>query len=304
MSTTEVPLHATPRYLWQLLEPLHAVLYFAPETKREAASLGLEGKGTAYVGFRAAPLGAVTAATLTAVFHGFHPRLIARAVTGSRARATPEQLVNARLSAVGGALRRLLPEAVHADTTTRLAELLGEAVLATDVAGRPLAAANRGLPTPEAPLLAVWHAATVLREHRGDGHVAALVAAQLGPCTAHVVRAATGAGSAEALQTTRGWSHDDWVTSTTELQDRGWLDSAGALTVSGWREHRAYEQLTDDLAAGPWGHLGDGRLLEVVSLLHPLAAAVVAGGGVRVGGGLGSPWPPTPGAVAGMLSAS
>lgn len=296
-------MHATPRHLWQLLEPVHAVLYFAPETRREAAALGLQGRGAAYVGFRAAPLGAATAATVTAVLHGFHPQLVAGALTAAHARARPDQLVAGRLSAVDGALRRLLPDAVHADTTVRLAELLSEAVLAAEVAGRPLAAANRALPAPAEPLLAVWHAVTVLREHRGDGHVAALVAAQLGPCAAHVVRAGAGGWTAEALQTTRGWSPDQWALAVTELQHRGWLDGAGALTAAGWHGHRACEQLTDELAAGPWRHMGDRRLVELVGLLEPLAAAVVAGGGVPVGAGLGSPWPPTPGATAADLSA-
>lgn len=296
-------MRATPRQLWQLLEPVHAVVYFAPETKDEAAALGLSGRGTAYVGFRAAPLGAATPATVTAVLHGFHPDLVVAAVTAAQAQARPEQLVAARLSAAGRALRRLLPEAAGAEPTARLAELLGDVVRAVDVAGRPLAAANGALMPPTDPLRAVWHATTVLREHRGDGHVAALLTAGVGPCAAHVLRAVTGGGTAEALRTTRGWSGAEWAAAEAELQDRGWLDSAGALNKAGRRAHREYEQLTDDLAEGPWRHLGDARLAEVVALLEPLATAVVAGGGVPVGGGLGSPWPPTPGATAAGLNA-
>jgi hypothetical protein len=293
--------NATPRYLWQLLEPLHAVLYFAPETKQAAAGLGLDGKGMAYVAFRAAPLGRVGAATVTAVFHGFHPRLISGAVPAAWERAHPEEVLGARLSVVDRVLARLVPEAAR--STGRLAELLGEVVAEADVAGRPLAAANRDLTTPTEPTLAVWHAATVLREHRGDGHVAALVGAQLGPCAAHVLRAATGAWAAETLRTTRGWSPEEWAAAADELRDRGWLSSAGGLTTTAWREVRAYERLTDELAAGPWRRLGARRLAEVVSLLEPLCAAVVDAGGVPVGDGLGSPWPSVPGAEAMSLSA-
>ena len=286
----------TPRYLWQLLEPLHAVLYFAPETKEQAAALGLDGKGMAYVAFRAAPLGAVSAAAATAVFHGFHPDLVRGAVPAVWDRAEPDRVLAARSVAVDRALSRLVPGLLGSSTVHRAAELLTEAVAAADVAGRPLAAANRDLTPPTAPHLRVWQAATTLREHRGDGHVAALVAARVDPCEAHVLRYAAGAATADFLRTTRGWSPEEWAAASRRLQDRGWLAADGELTDTGRRVRRAYERTTDELAAGPWRELGPEATDELATLLHPLAAAVVEAGGVPVGGGLGSPWPPAPGA--------
>jgi len=178
----------------------------------------------------------------------------------------------------------------------RAAELLTAAVAAADVAGRPLAAANRDLTPPDAPHLRLWQAATTLREHRGDGHVATLVAAQVDPCEAHVVRAAAGAASPEMLRSTRGWSPAEWAAAGRRLQDRGWLTADGELTAAGRRGRNAYERATDELAAGPWRELGPEATDELATLLHPLAVALVDAGGVPVGGGLGSPWPPVPGA--------
>jgi hypothetical protein len=291
-----MPTRPTPRYLWQLIEPLHAVVYFAPETKQQAAAMGLDGKGMAYVAFRAAPLGSVSASVVTALFHGFHPALIHGAVPAVWDRAEPGRVLAARSVAVDQALSRLVPHLLDSPAMRRAAELLTAAVGAADVAGRPLAAANRDLPAPAAPHLTVWQAATTLREHRGDGHVAALVAAQVGPCEAHVLRAAAGAAPASMLQSTRGWPQAEWAAAVQRLRDRGWLTADGELAGEGRDARRGYEHTTDELAEGPWQGIGTEATAELAGLLHPLATAVVDAGGVPVGGGLGSPWPPVPGA--------
>jgi hypothetical protein len=131
---------------------------------------------------------------------------------------------------------------------------------------RPLFAANADLARPTEPHLALWWATTLLREHRGDGHIAALLTAELGPCDSHVLRLAADGHSPATVQPHRGWSDDDWAAATESLRSRGWLDSAGALTPLGAEQHGAVESLTDRLAGEPLRHLGD-RLERLVDLL-------------------------------------
>src|SRR5215207_6708238 len=106
------------RRAWQRIEPLHAVTYFSPETRAATDALGLKGGWMSYFGCRAAQLGAVPAAVVTAIFHGFHPDMVARAIPDAWAYASPDQLLAARLAAVDHAYRRLL-----GDTVGELAEV-------------------------------------------------------------------------------------------------------------------------------------------------------------------------------------
>ena len=141
-------------------------------------------------------------------------------------------------------------------------------------AGRPLFAANAGLEWPEPSHLALWHAATLLREHRGDGHVAALLAAGLDGCSAHVTLVATGALTRDVLQPNRGWSDEDWEAAAERLMARGWLDDAGELTEGGRVTRRAVEDATDELALEPWAALGKEGSERLAELLEPVARAV------------------------------
>ncbi len=191
------------RRAWQRVEPLHAVTYFAPETRAATDALGLRGGWMSYFGCRAAPLGPVPAAVVTAVFHGFHPTMVARAIPDAWRAASPEQLLQTRLTAVDAAYRRLFGEdadGVAGPEVARAAELAAAAAGAVSTAGRPLAAANAALRPPTERHLALWQAVTVLREHRGDGHVTALVAAGVEPCQSQVMAAAAGRAPAEVIR--------------------------------------------------------------------------------------------------------
>ena len=192
--------------MWRALEPYHAVTYFAPEARAATDAMGCKGGWMSYFGLRAAPLGTTPPGVVTALFYNFHPDRVARALPAAWAVAEPERFLRARLSSIDEALRRLLGDAVASDELAEAAELAEEAAMAAPTAGRALAAANAALDRPEEPHLALWHAQTVLRESRGDGHVAALVAAGLDPCEALVVFAADGHVGAEPLRDWRGWA--------------------------------------------------------------------------------------------------
>ena len=166
------------RALWQVTEPLHALTYFAPECLGAFENAGLRGFWRGYFAGRAAPLGAVGAGLVTAVFYGFHRDFVARAVPDVWDRCRPQQVLEARWAGVDAAIRAHLDldEVVAVAATVR--PVLAKAAAVADLPGRPMFAANRDLDEPEEPHLALWHAGTLLREHRGDAHVTALVAAE------------------------------------------------------------------------------------------------------------------------------
>lgn len=285
------------RRAWQRLEPLHAATYFAPETRAATDALGLRGGWMSYFGCRAAPLGPVPAAVVTAVFHGFHPAMVARAIPDAWRAATPEQLLEARMTAVDAALRRLLGdgdgEGVAGPDVRAAATLAADAAGAAETAGRPLAAANAALARPDEPHLVLWQALTVLREHRGDGHVTALVAAGVEPCQSHVLAAAAGRTPADTLRTSRRWSEQEWARATAELAERGWVTGDGELTEAGRTTRREIEERTDRLALGPYAALGPDRCDELMPLLQRLSGRVVEVGAVPATSPSGAQWPPT-----------
>ncbi|MEI8406692.1 MULTISPECIES: SCO6745 family protein [unclassified Kribbella] len=262
------------RRMWKSLEPYHAITYFAPDTRRETDALGLRGGWMSYFGCRAAPLGPVGPSLVAAVFYNFHPAMVARAIPDAWGHASPAQLLDARLRAVDSAVRRLFPDA----DLRRTSEIARRAAELAPVAGRPIAAANAALEWPDEPHLVLWQATTILRESRGDGHVAALVGAGLSPCQACVTISAAGGPSKEVFQVNRRWSDDDWAAAEEDLRSRGLLDSAGGLTVAGRELRLQVEDTTDALADQGWRALGDELTAELHDLVHPLSATLMASG--------------------------
>jgi hypothetical protein len=266
------------RRLWSLLEPLHAVTYFTVEARTAADAVGLRGFWMAYAAQRAAPLGAVGPEVAHAAFHGFHRLRIERALPDAWDLADPARCLTARSVGAGAALHRLLgEEAAHRPEIAEAAELAGAAADAADTEGRVLGAANQALPRPDEPVRALWQAATTLREHRGDGHVAVLVAQGLGPVAPHRLKAAAGELNASTTRQARRFDEDAWADGAWELRERGWLDDADELTDAGRAGHGEIEAATDRLAARPWAVLGRERTDRLAQLLAPVVDAVVAG---------------------------
>lgn len=262
------------RALWTLIEPLHAVVYFTEDPHEDFAEVGLRGGWRRYFAGRAAPLGPVGAAPVTALFFGFAPAMVARALPGVWELASPQQALDARRRGARRALARLLGP--DAPGLARAAELTRRAAQAARTDGRALAAANAALPWPQDdPLEVLWHAVTVLREHRGDGHVAALTTAGLNGCESIVWRAAYDNDRA-VLQPMRGWTGEDWDRAAARLAARGWLDADGRATEAGRARIERVEESTDDLAAEPWAALSADEVQEAADLLRPLAVAAAA----------------------------
>jgi hypothetical protein len=279
------------RRMWPAFETYHAHVYFVPEAAQAYRELGLKGGWMGYFASRSAALGPASAGLVTAVFFNFHPAMVARALPDAWALASPGEVLAARLRTADTALRRLIPEHVGSAEEAEAAALAREAAEAPAVAGRPLFGALRSLPWPEEPHLQLWHACTLLREHRGDGHVAALTAAGLDGCEAHVTLTAGGTVPRPTLQENRKWSDEDWVAAEDRLRQRGWLDAGGGLTDAGRAGRAEVESRTDALAEEPWRALGPERAARLLELLTPMARAINAAGGVPVPNPVGVPAP-------------
>ncbi|MGY4906971.1 SCO6745 family protein [Streptomyces sp. 900116325] len=250
------------------INPLHSTVYFSPDLGKELGELGIDDANAAYFAARGAALGAVGPGTVTATFYNFNHDLVARHLPAVWSVASPEAVLEARLRAVDTTLRRLLgPETIDSPELAEAAELALRAAEACTRHARPLYAAHADLPVPEQPHLAYWHAATLLREHRGDGHLAALLAAGLDPVEALASHTATGKGmSPRWVLATRGWRRSDWEDATERLRGRELLDGEGELTQAGVALRAELEDATDRMDAAPYEHLGAEGVARLTEL--------------------------------------
>jgi hypothetical protein len=264
---------------WRVLEPLHALTYFAPESREAADAIGLKGWWMGYFAFRAAPLGPVPASVVRSTFFNFHKSRTDRAIPDAWALASIEAVLGARAISVAVALRRSLGDALLEETLPLLLPIAHSAASACECAGRPLAAANQSLEVSADPVAELWQLLTVLREHRGDGHIACLEYADLDGCEALVMHAVSGAVPAEILRASRNWPEDEWALAVERLRGRGLLDETGSATNAG-REMRAEIEVdTNRLAGQPYAEIGAEQTERFTELLRPLARAVVRSGG-------------------------
>jgi hypothetical protein len=267
------------------LEPLHSHVYFAPETDEHLVAAGLRPGRMVYFAARAAPMGAVGPGVVTATFYNFAPALVARHLPRAWTLASPGQVLAARSAAARASLTRLLggEEAAAAPEVAELTALLREACTALTPEGRPLYAGHADLPWPEEPVPQLWHAVSLLREHRGDGHVASLLRHGLTGVEALVTHTATGRGFTQPMaQASRGWSDEEWATAVDELAARG-LVADGALSEAGQQLRASLEQETDELSAAPFAALGTERTERVAELAGLLTGRLVANGAYPAG---------------------
>ena len=216
------------RKMWRTLEPYHGMIYFAPEATAAYEALGVMGFD-GYFASRAAPMGAVPAEVVVATFFNFNPAIVHHAIPAAWQATTPEALLEARLDAAADALRRAAGDLLDDPSVPRAAELARTAAEACTAAGRPLYAGHASLPWPDEPPLALWHAITLLREFRGDGHIACLVEAGLDGIDALVFHAASGDVPRAALQGSRQWDDAAWDAAVARLGDRGLVDGRRRL---------------------------------------------------------------------------
>ncbi|WP_200304217.1 SCO6745 family protein [Streptomyces adelaidensis] len=268
-----------------LLNPFHSAHYFSPDLGRELAAVGVTDPSAAYFAVRAAAMGEAGAGVVTATFFNFRYELVAEHVPAVWETASPSVVLAARERAVDATLRRLLgEEPAGSKEVAEAAELALRATEACTRTARPLYAAHADLPVPERPHLALWHAATLLREHRGDGHLAALLDAGLDPVEALVSHTATGKGmSPKWVLGTRGWTREDWDAASARLRERGLLDAEGELTVTGVALRKEIETTTDRLDRAPYEHLGAPGVERLTELATGLVTTMLTAGAFPAG---------------------
>jgi hypothetical protein len=250
------------------------MIYFAPEAMAAYAELGLSSQ-QGYFASRSAALGAVPAEVVVATFYNFNPRFVHASLDGVWSTTDPATVLAARVRAADRALRRALGDLVDSAELARAAELLRSAAetIIGDVGGRPLFAAHAALPWPTEPHLVLWHAQTLLREYRGDAHVAALLTAGLSGLDSLVTHAAAGPGRAETLRKTRAWSEAEWQQGIESLRERGWLTADAELTFTeeGAARRAEIESATDRSSIKPYAQIGDEACAEIRTLTAPFS---------------------------------
>jgi hypothetical protein len=211
-----------------------------------------------------------------ALFYNFAPGEVARHIPKVWSTTTPEAAIAARQTGCAKALRRILGDHVDTPAFARATELLLEAATSAPFEGRPMYAALRSIPIPDDPVARLFHAASLLREHRGDGHIAALMIEGVGGLEAHVLLALDMGMPAEGFGRVHHLPAAELAAVIDGMRDRGLIGDDGWLSVLGRVVKQRVEALTDDLAAKPYQSLEPAELEELVAALEPLAAMLVA----------------------------
>jgi hypothetical protein len=267
-----------PRAAHKTLEPFHTSIYFVPEAGERYQDAGIKGGMRGYFASRSAALGTVPAEVVIATFYNFSPALVRKAIPSCWESSTPAVVLAARYDAVDAALTRLLGEAVLKSEEMAEAAALAREACATitgEIVGRPLYAAHASLDWPEPDHLQLWHATTLLREHRGDGHIAALVLAGLTGLEASVSYVAFGGAMNEDLQRqTRGYSEEEWAQAKVDLQRQGIFNADNEFTDFGRQQREQIEAQTDAAAATPYEALGEERTQRLRELVRPWSRSI------------------------------
>ena len=266
------------RHLHRLVEPIHLVTYFSHEPADALMALGFRNSWDGYFAGRAAPLGRVPVEVVHAVFYNFADGEVARHIPRVWNITTPEAALAARERGCVAALKRILGDLVQTPGLARAAEVATKAATSAPTEGRALYAGLRALPVPEEPVARLWHAATLLREHRGDGHNAALVAEGIGGTQAHVLHALSEGMPAEKFGRVHHLPAKQLAAVVDGMRARGLIEDSGWLSAAGRETKARIESVTDDLAATAYARLEPSELEQLVADLKPISAALEAAG--------------------------
>jgi len=258
---------------WRSIEAVHDVVYFTPDTKRRYEAIGLKGYWMGYMASRSAAVGTPAPELVVALFQGFAPRMVHRALPDAWSMASRDDVLATRYDLA----RDALAPATNGTDVARLAKELSAITQGIDFAGKPLAAAHHALPEPDDDTGRIWHAATVLREYRGDCHVAVLTSAGLDGAAANALAVAAGLAG-DQQRSMRGWNEDEWAAAISRLVTRGWVDADGTITDTGRSARQQIEDATDRVCAAGLDREATGRMITIEEPLLGLARAIEASG--------------------------
>ncbi len=256
----------------------HRPVYFVPEANEEYAALGVEpGRGT-YFASRTAPMGVVPDEVILATFYNFSEQAVRTAEVGKVwAGALPDALQAARFRAVRRSFERV-GCTLSVEHIAEARALIDPVVAGLSLAGKPLAAANAAVPLPDDALLALWQQVTIIREWRGDVHIALLIANDIGPCECMVLQVGTGRFPLGITQATRMWNEEEWAQAIVGLNARGWVAADGSMTSEGTAAREHLEDETDRVCAPIWKSIGEAGAKRLAELLDPIHVAMTAAG--------------------------
>jgi hypothetical protein len=265
------------RRMFDLVEPIGAIPYSADEPNEAMFALGFTNYWDTYFAGRAAPLGSsVPAAVVHALFYNFAPGEVARHIPKVWSTTTPQAAITARQKGCVNALRRILADLVGTPDFPRAVELLSTAATSAPLEGRPMYAALRSLPVPEEPVARLFHAASLLREHRGDGHICALMVEGIGGLEAHVLLALDLGIPAPTFGRIHHLPSAQLTDLIDKMKDRGLVQDEATFTPAGRQVKDRVEALTDELAVAPYEVLEPGELEELMAALEPIAQKLTA----------------------------
>jgi hypothetical protein len=253
--------------MWLALEPIHAAIYFAPEAKEIYAGIGLKGYWMGYFATRSAAFGAASPEVVMATFYNFSERMVRRAIPDAWSFSNPEAVLAARHRVAEITTRRIF-QGVAEEQLGEAAHLAEAAARAARPEGRALFAAHASLPWPDETHMRLWHATTLLREHRGDGHIATLIANGIDGLEAHVLSGAAGNVDVVTQKQHRGITDEEWDAAINRLRSRGLLDGSGGFTDEGRALKQAIEDRTDELALPPYAAIGEAACARLLELLE------------------------------------
>jgi hypothetical protein len=269
-------MNAMARRMFELVEPIGLLPYSTHEPNVAMFALGFTDYWDTYFAGRAAPLGLAPAEVVDALFYNFAPGEVARHIPKVWRTTTPDAAIAARRLGCANALRRILGERVDSPDFARAAELLMKAGTSAPLEGRPMYAALRAIPVPDDVVTRLFHAGSLLREHRGDGHIAALVVEGVGGLEAHALFALNMDMPAEKFGRIHHLPAAQLAALTDGMRDRGLIGDDGWLSEEGRAVKQRIESLTDDLAAKPYETLEPDELHELMATLQPLATLLLA----------------------------
>jgi hypothetical protein len=269
-------MNSMARRMFELVEPIGVIPYSADEPNEAMFALGFTNYWDTYFAGRAAPLGRVPAELVDALFYNFAPGEVARHIPKVWQTTTPEAAIEARQHGCVKALRRILGDHVDSAAFARASELLLRAATNAPIEGRPMYAALRAVQIPDDVVGRFFHAASLLREHRGDGHIAALRVEDVGGTEAHVLLALDMGMPAEKFGRIHHLPPAQLAAVIGGMRDRNLIGEDGWLSEPGRAVKARVEALTDDLAAKPYEYLESDELDELVATLEPLASLLLA----------------------------
>ncbi len=264
------------RRMFELVEPIGVIPYSADEPNEAMFALGFTNYWDTYFAGRAAPLGLVPAEVVDALFYNFAPGEVARHIPKVWRTTSPEAAIAARQTGCANALRRILGDDVDTAAFARATDLLLAAATSAPVEGRPMYAALRTIPIPDDVVVRMFHAASLLREHRGDGHIAALMVEDVGRLEAHVLLALDMDMPAKDFGRIHHLPAAQLDAVIEGMRDRGLIGDDGWLSEAGRAVKQRVEARTDDLAAKPYESLQPAELDELIALLEPMASRLLA----------------------------